>query len=180
VLYVSHRSADDELRSEPLIGDIMRAEPQAAIFTCDVRGIGESQPNTTGTNFLDPYGSDYFYAIHGVMLDYPYAGQRTHDVLRVLDWLRAHGHQEIHLVAKGWGAIPATFAAVLHEGVTNVTLKHALTSYSAIAETTDYQWPLALLVPGILRSFDLPDCYRELTRKQLRQIEPAGASGVPV
>ncbi len=180
VLYVSHQSADAELRSEPLIREVIKAEPAAAIFACDLRGVGESRPNTAGVDALDPYGSDYFYAIHGLMLDYPYAGQRTHDLLRVIDWLRATGHEEIHLVAKGWGAIPATFAAVLHDAVTQVTLKHGLTSYSAVAETADYRWPLALLVPGILRRFDLPDCYAELTRKQLRQIEPVGAGGVPV
>jgi len=30
-------------------------------------------------------------------------------------------------------------------------------------------------VPGVLQSFDLPDCYRALTAKQLRQIDPWGA-----
>lgn len=34
-------------------------------------------------------------------------------------------------------------------------------------------------VPGVLQVFDLPDCYRELERKKLRQIEPAPAAGVP-
>ena len=77
--------------------------------------------------FLAPYGSDYFYAIHGLMLDRPYVGQKTFDVLRVLDWLADVGHKEVHLVAKGWGAIPATFAAVLSDAVTRVTLKNALT-----------------------------------------------------
>lgn len=82
-------------------------------------------------------------------------------------------------MARGWGAIPGTFAAVLHDRVTQVTLKHALSSYSDVAETQEYDWPWATLVPGVLQSFDLPDCYRELKRKQLRQIEPASAGGVP-
>ncbi len=38
-----------------------------------------------------------------------------------------------------------------------------------------YRWPLALLPPGVLSSFDLPDCYRALESKRLRQIEPVGA-----
>ena len=55
----------------------MKAEPDAAFYACDVRGIGESRPDTCGVNqFLDPYGSDYFYAIHGLMLDRPYVGRR--------------------------------------------------------------------------------------------------------
>jgi hypothetical protein len=178
VLYVSHLSADAELRGESWISEITKAEPQSAIFACDVRGIGESLPSTAGVDPLAPYGTDYFHAVHGVMLDYPTAGQRTHDLLRVIDWLGAYGHEEIHVVARGWGAIPATFAAVLHDRVKQVTLKHALSSYNAIAETADYDWPLSLLVPGILKHFDLPDCYRELARKQLQQIEPVGPAGV--
>jgi hypothetical protein len=31
----------------------------------------------------------------------------------------------------------------------------------------------------VLAKFDLPDCYRELEKKQLRQIEPWGAMAEP-
>jgi dienelactone hydrolase len=175
VLYVSHQSSDAELREEPLIRELLGAEPDAAFYACDLRGIGESQPDTCGENsFLKPYGSDFFYAIHSLMLDFPYLGQRTHDLLCVLDWLQSHGHQQIHLAGKGWGALPATFAAVMSETVTQVTLKNSLTSYAEIAESEQYQWPLAAFVPNVLAKFDLPDCYRALAVKHLRQIEPWG------
>ena len=105
VLYVSHHSADAELREEPLIAELLESDKQAVFFACDVRGIGDSQPDTCGRNtFLEPYGCDYFYAIHSLMLDRPYVGQKTHDLLRVLDWLKSVGHADVHLVAKGWGA----------------------------------------------------------------------------
>ena len=176
ILYVSHQSSDAELRDEAWIAELIAAEPDSAVFTCDVRGIGESQPDTCGANsFHTPYGCDYFYAIHSIMLDHPYVGQKTHDVLRVLDWLAANGHEQIHLVGKGWGAIPATFAALLADGVAQVTLKNALTSYGDIAESEEYRWPLSVFIPGVLEKFDLPDCYRALAAKKLRQIEPWGA-----
>jgi hypothetical protein len=176
VLYVAHQSSDAELRDEPLVRELIEAEPQAAFFACDVRGIGESQPDTCGENqFLLPYGSDYFYAGHSLMLDWPYVGQRAFDVLRVLDWLKSYGHTEVHLAAKGWGAIPATFAALLADSVARVTLKNGLRSYTAIAESEDYGWPLATLLPDVLATFDLPDCYRALEPKALRQIDPLGA-----
>jgi hypothetical protein len=110
------------------------------------------------------------------MLDYPYIGQRTFDVLRVLDWLNAWGYGQIHLAAKGSGALPATFAALLSSQVIQVTLKNALTSYTEVAEARDYNWPLSALPPGVLTSFDLPDCYRELRKKNLKLVEPWGAS----
>jgi dienelactone hydrolase len=176
VLYVSHQSADEELRSEGLVKDLLAAEPEAAFYACDVRGIGDSRPDTCGANsFTNPYGSDYFYAIHSVMLDRPYAGQRTHDLLAVLDWLKAQGHVEVHLAARQWGTVPATFAALLSPVVTKVTLEKPLSSFATVAESTEYKWPLALLVPGVLEKFDLPDCYRALESKGLRQIDAMGA-----
>ncbi|MBY0458049.1 MAG: hypothetical protein K2V38_11975, partial [Gemmataceae bacterium] len=176
-LYVSHHSADAELRDEPLVAELVKADPKAAFYALDVRGVGESRPDTCGgpNQFLAPYGSDYFYAIYGLMLDRPYVGQKTFDVLRVLDWLRDVGHKEIHLVARGWGAIPATFAALISDIVTRVTLKNALTSYEDVARAETYAWPLSGFVPGVLASFDLPDCYRALEAKKLKQIDPRGA-----
>ncbi|MFN0121182.1 MAG: alpha/beta hydrolase family protein [Blastocatellia bacterium] len=176
ILYVSDLSSDVELREEPLLRELIAAEPGAAFFTCDVRGVGESLPDTCGDNhFFLPYGNDYFYAGHSLMLGRPYVGQKTFDILRVLDWLKTYDHTDIHLVAKGRGAIPATFAALLADTVTQVTLKHALASYTAVAESERYDLPLSCIAPGILQSFDLPDCYRELAAKKLRQIDPRGA-----
>jgi hypothetical protein len=174
ILYVSHRSADDELRGERFIRDLIDANPEGAFYTCDVRGVGDSEPQTT--NLLDrgEYSTDYFYASHAMMLDYPYLGQRTFDVLRVIDWLNGWGHGQVHVAAKGYGALPATFAALLSVHVTQVTLKNALSSYAEIAQATEYTWPLSALPPGVLRSFDLPDCYRELKRKGLTLLEPVG------
>jgi dienelactone hydrolase/pimeloyl-ACP methyl ester carboxylesterase len=175
VLYIAHHSADAELRDEPLIGQLLREERRSAFYACDVRGIGESRPDTCGADqFLTPYGSDYFYAIHSIMLDRPYVGQKTFDVLRVLDWLAACGHSEVHLAGRGWGSLPATFAALLHDRVAQVTLKNALTSYQAVAESESYAWPLSAFVPAVLEHFDLPDCYRALKDRGLRQMHPWG------
>jgi hypothetical protein len=55
-----------------------------------------------------------------------------------------------------------------------VTLKNALTSYSEVAEARDYRWPLSAFPTGVLASFDLPDCYRELKKKHLQLLEPWG------
>ncbi len=172
ILYVSHHSADVELREEPLIRELLAAEPDVELYALDVRGIGDSRPDTCGTNtYLTPYGSDYFYAVHSLMLDYSMSAQRAFDILRVIDWLKANGRTEVHLVARGWGTIPATLAAVVSDDVKQVTLKHALTSWSSVAEAEHYKWPLSSFVPGVLKSFDLPDCYRALAAKKLKQLE---------
>lgn len=184
ILYVSHHSADAELRDEPLIAKLLEDEPQSTLYTLDVRGVGESRPNTCGENsFLQPYGCDYFYAVHSLMLGRPYVGGKTRDVLRTIDWLRSVGHTRIHLAALGWGALPATFAATLREDETvdRVTLKRGLDAYSGIAESKAYSWPLSSFAPNVLAAFDLPDCRTEIARAaELRVVEPVDASGQPL
>ena len=173
VLYISHRSADAELRGEPFVKELIASAPDAAFFACDVRGIGDSQPDTCGANaFLGRYGSHYFYAAYSQMLDRPLLGQRTFDVLRVIQLLKAAGHTEIHLAGQGWGALPAAFAALLSRDVNQVTLKHALTSFHELAVHDDQQWPTALMLPQVLHHFDLPDCYKALQSQNLQLIEP--------
>ncbi|MFZ2280950.1 MAG: acetylxylan esterase [Prosthecobacter sp.] len=177
VLYISHRSADAELRSDPFVQELIAAAPDAAFFACDVRGIGDSQPDTCGANqFLGLYGSHYFYAAYSQMLDRPLLGQRVFDVLRVLQLLAAAGHTEIHLAGQGWGALPAALAAVLSPDLKQVTLKHALTSFHDLASHEDQQWPTAFMLPQVLQIFDLPDCYQALQKQNLQLIEPWSAA----
>ncbi len=178
-LYVSHHSADAELRDEDWLAEIVKASGEMPFYAVDVRGIGDSRPDTCGgvSTYLGAYGNDYFYAAHGVMLDRPYPGQRTLDLLQVLDWLKSVGHDRVHLIANGWGTIPATFAAVVSPVVSEVTLRHALTSYHDIAIAEHYTWPLSSFVPGILKHFDLPDCYAALQEKGLKQDQPWDADG---
>jgi dienelactone hydrolase len=178
ILYVSHHSSDAELREDSFPKELIDAEPATEFYSLDVRGIGESRPDTCGPNqFLTPYGSDYFYAAHSIMLGQSYPVQRAFDILRVIAWLKACGREHIHLAANGWGTIPATLAAVLSDDVKQVTFKHALTSWTEIAETEHYNWPLSSFVPGVLKQFDLPDCYRALASKALKQIQPLNAAG---
>ncbi len=173
VLYVAHQSSDAELQSEDLVKELIKSEPEAAFYACDVRGIGESRPDVCGVDqFLRPYGSDYFHSAYSLMIDRPYLGQKTFDVLRVIEWLSEQGHTEIHLAGKGWGALPATFAGLLSDRVTQVTLKNGLISFSDVAENENYRWPYAIMLPGVLKHFDLPDCRSALKSKNLRELEP--------
>lgn len=157
-LYVAHHSSDVELREVPLLKKLVTDEPEVPLFACDVRGIGESRPDTCGYDqFGRPYGSDFFYAAHALMLDRPYVGQKTFDLLRVLQWLHDYGHTEVHLVAKGWGTVPAKLAAFVHGRIAKTTWLEPLDSFASIAESEEYNWPLSSFIPHVLASFDLPD-----------------------
>lgn len=161
-LYVSHLSSDSELRNDSTLKEILLSNPDS-FYACDVRGTGESQPDTCGENsFLSPYGSDYFYSIHSLMLDDPYPGQKTRDLIQVIRWLQQQGHQSIHLVANGRGSVPGAIASLLSPTVRKITLINALHSFQDIAEAEEYDWPLSTLIPNALQHFDLTDVYADL------------------
>lgn len=177
LLYVPHLSSDLDLSGEPLLHDLAGKVPAGKPFFCaDLRGMGDSQPNTCGPDtFRSPYGCDYFYAVHGVMLDRSLVAQRVHDLLSVVDWLADHGYRRVHLAARGHGSVPAALAALLDDRIVRVTLKNPLVSWSAIAEADRNNWPLSAYQPAVLRHFDLPDVYAELeARKSLVLTEPWG------
>jgi dienelactone hydrolase/pimeloyl-ACP methyl ester carboxylesterase len=176
ILYVSHRSADAEIRADPMVAELLRQDPAAAFYAMDCRGIGESQPNVCGVDQFDrPYGSDYFHSAHGLMLDRPVLGQRTLDVMRVVEWLRESGHIQVHLAGRGWGAVAAMFAGGLCDEVERVTLKNCLSSFAVVAEEEEYKWPYSFMLPGVLHRFDLSECRALLKEKMLTETEPWGA-----
>jgi hypothetical protein len=178
ILYIAHDSCDLELRHEQLIREALQAQPDATLYAADVRGLGESRPNTCGENsYYTAYGCDYFYAAHSIMLGRSVVGDRTFDVLTAIRFVAAAGHERIHLIAAGYGTIPAALAALQSDVVEQVTLKHALTSWQNIADAEVYKWPLSSLEPRVLQDFDLPEVYRELAaQKKLRQVEPWDAN----
>jgi dienelactone hydrolase len=170
VVYLPHLSSLDEAR------DGAAPEPgrDERLFAVDPRGLGMLTPQACHrANFFAPYDADYMYATYGQMLGEPYSGRRVHDVLAALDLLESKGYRGMHLVGRGLGAVWATFAGVLHAAVSQVTLHNALLSYHELTQRPVYKWPLSSFVFGALRTFDLPDCLRELAkRKRLVLVDP--------
>jgi len=173
-LWIPHQSSDEDMREDALCKEL--GHRSEAFFACDYRGIGELRPNTCSLDsFHHIYGNDYFYASYGLMLGEPYLGWRVHDILRTLDFMGAYGYDQVHMVGRGWGSIPAAFAALLDDRVVRVTLRHAPISYREMAETEMQTWPLSAMLPDVLEHFDLPDVYRALAEKDLALVQPRSA-----
>lgn len=174
-LYVPHLSSLEEI----VAGKAPQLADGETLLALDVRGIGEMAARLhkdMGDDFFSPYGTDYFYSTLAMMWNESHCGRRVHDLLSTLDLFAANGCQEMHLVARGIGAITATFAAVLHPLVKQVTLHNALLSYHELTQDERYQWPLSTLVYGVLQRLDLSDCLRELAgTKRLSIVDPWNA-----
>ncbi len=170
LVYVSHLGMDDELINDNKIRDIISDHSDYAIYACDLRGIGQTLSNTRVGYSID-HNTEYFYGMLSNMVDEPLLGKRTYDLLSILNWLESIGHTDITILGNGWGCQPATFASVLNDNVKKVILKNALRSYSDVAESTFYNWPISAFPMNVLHHFDLPDCYRELNRKNIEFID---------
>ena len=168
-LYLPHIDTATEL---PLL------QPETTPFYgLDTRGLGASRPEVD--SFWGPYGMDYMFHGHALLLGESYLGRRVHDALSTLDLLTAEGAQTIHLHGRGQGALIALCAALLHETNGRVTLYNAPLSYTAWCSAPLVSWPAANFLRGALRFFDLPDLYRALGNR-LQLIDPWGPDMLPL
>ena len=170
VVYVPHICG----RGDVTEGQVPEAWPE--FWSVDVRGMGRDVAMTGDSrDFFEAFGADYLHASHAQLLGENYLGWRTHDLLAALDLLQSQGAERIHLVGRGLGALLATFAAVVHPAVKQVSLQNALLSYRELTECPVYAWPASAMPWGGLRHFDLPDCYRALRRRKLKISKPWNA-----
>ena len=174
-LYLPHVAAEDDLADEPMAVALHRKYP---LYALDVRGLGESRPDKI-RDFFHPYGMDYLFHGHGLLLGQSYLGRRVYDTLATMDLLVDAGTRRIRLYGRGQGALIALFAALLHDQVTTVTLKNAPLSYHDLTQVPLVAWTAASFIPKILHHFDLPDCYHALGR-HLRLIQPWGPDMRPL
>ncbi len=168
-LYLPHMRAAVELAS--VLPGV------APIYGLDPRGLGESLPDDG--DFFHPYGMDYMFHGHALLLGESYLGRRVHDALATLDLLAAEGARTIDLHGRGQGALIALCAGLLHKSSGAVTLYNAPLSYAAWCHAPLVAWPAANVLRDALRYFDLPDLYRALGNR-LTLIEPWGPDMQPL
>ncbi len=163
-LFVGHIDSEDDVRRLPAAR--RRPKNGFSLASIDPRGIGQSMARTCGSDrFFEPYGQDFMYAALGDMLNECYLGRRVWDVMRGIDFLRAHGADEVRLTGRGLGSVTAAFAALLHPSEPPVELFDYLPSYDMLAQAPRYSWPFSAFPRGCLKEFDLPDVYRALGKR---------------
>ena len=103
--------------------------------------------------------------LHEIIFEADTPTGKAFDILRVIDFLAKYGWKEVHLASRGWGTLPAGFAALLDDRVKTVTLKEKLESWHSIAVEEHYEWPLSHMIFGALEKWDLPDVWKALEGK---------------
>lgn len=127
------------------------------VFAVDARGWGESAPPAArGTG----YSSAYQMAQRSFLTGRTLVGMQTGDVLRAFDYLNSRHDVDsgrIAVLGKGNGGVVALYAAALEPRMVKIGRQQAPSSYMEIVRAKMHQGITDIVVPGVLRDFDLPD-----------------------
>jgi len=132
------------------------------VLAVDLRGIGETEGQTSYKGWKPYFGSDWQDFYRAYLLGRSYVGMRAEDALvcaRFLAGYQASGEpNRVHLIAIGEAAVPALHAAALEPAVfTSVQLERCIRSWSDVVRTPVTRNQLINTVHGALRTYDLPD-----------------------
>ncbi|MFB3922028.1 MAG: acetylxylan esterase [Terriglobia bacterium] len=132
------------------------------VLAVDARGWGETRPlpNDEQSNDVYQYFGHYDSAMTAILIGKTLVGMRAEDVIRGVDILAARPEvdaEQIFGFGVGSGALTLLHAAVLDERIKRVALDRMLVSYKSAIESKLHRDVFESVVPGVLKSYDLPD-----------------------
>ncbi len=170
-LNATDRAADP---SQPQLRELLGAGSR--VLTLDLRGLGETAPGTAKQP--SHFGVDFKEAYLGLHLNRPLLGQRTSDVLAVIEALASRsGYKEFVLIGPGKAGPVALHAAALEPRIKGLILDRSLASWTSVVLTPISFDQLTNVVPGVLAVYDLPELAATLAPRQLTIRQPADPTG---
>jgi cephalosporin-C deacetylase-like acetyl esterase len=150
-----------------------------AVLAVDVRGCGESAvvPSAKGG-----YSAEYARAMRAVLVGKTLTGLQVTDALAAFEYLRGLPRvdaRRIRIAGRGTGGVVARIAGALEPRIAAVSAERSLTSWMEMARSRIHRVPASLVVPGVLRDFDLPDLARLIAPRPLTISAPIDAEGLP-
>jgi cephalosporin-C deacetylase-like acetyl esterase len=127
------------------------------VLAVDPRGWGESGPAPSPRG---GYSKAFQTAMRALLVGKTLAGMQTGDVLRAFDYLNSRHDVDsgrIAIAGKGNGSVIALYAAALEPRIKKIACVAAPESYMQIVKAKTHQGIMDIVVPGVLRDFDLPD-----------------------
>ena len=193
VLYVHERGKRADARQGGRIEGLLNSG--YSVLAIDFRGTGETAarippegvrarpgrkaPARAGRRF-DYDLSEYYLSFLSQMVGRLLFGQRVLDVVRGVECLSKRGgvnRGKIYLYGRGQGGLLALFAALLTPKVARIAIEHAPVSYKALVDEEMHTLKANIVIPGILRHFDIPDLLAALAPTPLLIINPLDGKG---
>ncbi len=105
------------------------------------------------------------------MFSLPLPGRKTYDVLRTVQLLQGAGLKVSSLSGRGCGALIALYSATFVDGLEHLHLSNCIPSMQAIIDADACRWPQSVIVPDLLRWFDLPQIVEYLRSEKGINVE---------
>ena len=135
--------------------------PGEEVYAIDPRTIGALMPDGTDQpadrNYYAPYQGEYHYASLGILTGESILGGKIRDILSAVALLKNAGVEEITIEASGNGCVPALFAALLDNSITQLKLNSPHESFAVDAGSPRNRMTLGNVAQGILTVTDIPE-----------------------
>ena len=156
------------------------------VLAIDARGMGETSVFATSSGADSPrYFGDYASTMTTLLTGGTLVGMRARDISRGVDVLSARDEVDrgrIYGAGVEGGGVPMLHAAVLDDRIRKLALDRVLVSYQAVVDNKVHRGVFEDVIPGVLRSYDLPDLARLIGSREMRVIDAVSPVGqrVPV
>ncbi|HEY3341227.1 MAG TPA: hypothetical protein VGK81_04375, partial [Anaerolineae bacterium] len=148
------------------------------IVTADLRGFGDLEPLPTDYDLYAWCGVDRALSDLVQLCGQTVLGQQAADALRVLEMAERTAMDtpgDLTIYGRGEAALPALFAGLLNPHVKHIVLDSFLCSFEALAVESAPVWKRYQFLPGVLRSFDLPELLAQRQDKTYLLLNPCDA-----
>jgi pimeloyl-ACP methyl ester carboxylesterase len=152
------------------------------VLSVDVRGLGRTSPAASRRDFRGPYehlhNSDVALANMAWFLGDSLFAMLVRDLLRAAEYASQFGR--VRLAATGMGAPWALFAGAVDPRIASVSIQGGLVSYRIMTEHGRYMQATGQFIPGVLKSFDLPEVASLIAPRPLAILDPTDHRKIPV
>ncbi|NSW89118.1 MAG: acetylxylan esterase [Firmicutes bacterium] len=146
-----------------------------AVMVLDTSGVGNILPNS----FRSMPPLDFYGVIFKLVNDLMWLGDsmatlRTYDVLRAIEVVQQFPgikKGDVHLYAYGRQGLYAQLAAALNESIKDLEVVEGIGSFTSLVKSRYYDRYdiMSIILPGMLKYFDLPDIDRWVKERKLKK-----------
>ncbi len=149
------------------------------VLAVDVRGIGETKPphpdNEPPGAFRNLDDAETALSYWAWEINESLFGMRVQDVIRSVDYMWSRTDMsptDVRLIGKDMGALWSLYAAALDDRILSVVCDGGLLSYRLLTRADRYLHSADILIPNVLKHFDLPQVAAAIADRSLALLSP--------
>jgi hypothetical protein len=154
---------------------------QPRILSLDVSGLGSLSPEPTAYDLAGWNDIERILTYLSLANSKPIMGLRVRDALCGLDYLNSRpdiDKNRLMVGGRGIGGIVALHVALLNSNIKRVICMDMLSHYGAMTEKFPFSWRQSIIIPEILKYYDLPEIISNLKDTNIFIVNPMDAQKV--